>query len=75
MTLRLQPGGEQDLIRRDRPRVGPSIAFAILPATPCRPARPTLAAALETLIAQRAIVSRTERPSGPGRPITTYRLA
>lgn len=40
-----------------------------------RPARPTLAAALETLIAQRAIVSRTERPSGPGRPITTYRLA
>ncbi|MGC4108310.1 MAG: hypothetical protein QM753_18470 [Thermomicrobiales bacterium] len=39
-----------------------------------RPARPVLAATLDTLLAQRAIVSRIERPTGPGRPITTYRL-
>lgn len=40
-----------------------------------RPARKELAAILDRLIDQGAVVSHTQRPTGPGRPITSYRLA
>ncbi|MGC4192860.1 MAG: DUF3987 domain-containing protein [Thermomicrobiales bacterium] len=40
-----------------------------------RPSRKELAAVLDSLIARRIVASRTERPAGPGRPLTVYRLA